>query len=249
MNLPGPQIERVWGRRLAEAMATAVGGGGLAWAMGWALGIAPYTAAVGALNGWVAGWRWMYEWRSGSGWLAFVLDSTWGLLGVTGGLVLNGVNALVYRKAAGYRPDLTYRTNHQAYAAGFSLKRGYAFTLGNAISGAAGSIDLDLEGSRNDRRRQFIRRHEALHVWQNRWFGPVYQIVYAGWLLGGTIAAVLVWAFRRKEFGRVLETLAYFDNPFEYWAYRNDENWPPRDAHAAFVWGPGRSSTTPPRIE
>ena len=30
--------------------------------------------------------------------------------------------------------------------------------------------------------------------------------------------------------------LAYYDNPFEYWAYNNDNNWPPSGADPSLRW-------------
>lgn len=237
LNLPSPTPKTVWPRRLMEATLTGAVGGVLAWAVGWLLGVPIPAAIAGGVNGAISGWRWMYDWK-GRGVIAFVLDSTWGLLGTTVGLVLNLVN--LPRAVSGYRFDLTYRQNHQVYSAGISLKRGYALTLGNVISGAAGSIDFDdLEGSAG--RRQFIKRHEALHVWQNRWFGPLYQIGYVGWLLGAGAVGMVVAFARRREFWSTVETFAYFNNPFEYWAYRNDNYWPPRDAHQSFVWGASKS--------
>lgn len=240
-GLRGPVVETVWPRRLYEAVLTAGGGGALAWLVGLPFGVEWVTAAAGAVNGWLSGWRWMYDWRAPRGWAALVLDSTWGLIGVTGGLLLHVVNLAWYRLRSGYRADLTYRQNHHVYSAGLSLKRGYAFAVGNVISGAAGSIDFDDEAG-SARRRQFIKRHEALHVWQNRWFGPLYQIGYLGWLVGGAIVGAVVAVIRRDDLKSVVETLAYFNNPFEYWAYRNDEYWPPRDAHPTYVWGSTRAT-------
>jgi len=237
LNLPKPEAKTVWPLRLAESIATGAVGGGLAWGVGSLIGLPVPAAISGAANGAISGWRWMYDWK-GRGALALTLDSTWGLLGTTAGLLLNLAN--LPRPSAGYRFDLTYRQNHQVYAAGIALKRGYAFTVGNVISGAAGSIDFDdLEKSAG--RRQFIKRHEALHVWQNRWFGPFYQIGYVGWLIGAGSVGVVAALVRREPLWPVVETFAYFNNPFEYWAYKNDDYWPPRDAHQAFVWGGSKS--------
>lgn len=240
LNLPKPEPKTVWPRRLIEAAVAGSAGAGLAWSVGSLIGIPVPAAIVGGANGALSGWRWMYDWK-GSGPIAFVLDSTWGLLGTAGGLLLNVVN--LPRASAGYRFDLTYRQNHHVYASGISLKRGYALTLGNVISGAAGAIDFD-DPVGSAGRRQFIKRHEALHVWQNRWFGPLYQIGYVGWLMGAGVVGLVVAAIRRKDIWSTIETFAYFDNPFEYWAYKNDEYWPPRDAHQSFVWGGSK-----PRIE
>ena len=237
INLPGPEQQVVWPKRLLEAALTGAVGAGLAFAVGTLISLAIPAAIVGGLNGALAGWRWMYDWRGRGVW-AFVLDSTWGLFGVAVGLVLNLIN--LPRKSAGYRFDLTYRQNHQVYAAGASLRKGYALAMGNVISGAAGSVDFDDEKG-SAYRRQFIRRHEALHVWQNRWFGPFYQIIYVGWLALGAVVGLLVGLVRRTDLRSTIETFAYFNNPFEVWAYHNDEYWPPKDAHQQFVWGAKKS--------
>ena len=31
-------------------------------------------------------------------------------------------------------------------------------------------------------------------------------------------------------------TLAYYNNPFEYWAYRRDRYWPPAGADQSLAW-------------
>ena len=233
LNLPGPEVKTVWPKRLLEAAIAGAVGAALAWVVGGWIGLAVPAAIIGGLNGALSGWRWMYDWKH-RGVVAFLLDSTWGLLGTTGGLLLNAVN--LPRLSAGYRFDLTYRQNHHVYSHGLTLKRGYAWTLGNVISGAAGSIDFD-DAAGSAARRQFIKRHEALHVWQNRWFGPIYQIGYVSWIVTAGLVGGLVALVRRKELRSTVETFAYFNNPFEYWAYRNDEYWPPQDANQAFVWG------------
>ena len=44
-----------------------------------------------------------------------------------------------------------------------------------------------------------VTDHEDVHVWQGRWFGPLYPFLYGGWmLLGGAVGAV-VWAVRRRD--------------------------------------------------
>lgn len=233
LNIPQPEPKVVWPRRLAEAVAVGATGSLLGWITTVGFGIGIVGAVVGGINGALSGWRWTYHWRS-NGIVAFVLDSTWGIFGTALGTVLNLVN-MALGERAGYRFDITYRQNHHVYAAGFTLKKNYAWTLGNVISGAAGSVNLDdSEGSEN--RRRFIDEHEALHVWQNRWFGPFYQLIYVGWLILGGLVGLVVGIVKRTNIAKAIETVAYFDNPFEYWAYRNNNYWPPRDADQTLVW-------------
>ena len=111
----------------------------------------------------------------------------------------------------------------------------YPLTHGNVISNAATGRD-----TLADDRIGFIDRHEGLHVWQNRIFGPVYQSVYVGWFLLGAVAAVITKAARRgaPPLRRLVETAAYYDNPFEYWAYRRDDHWETSSAESMLKWRP-----------
>ena len=45
----------------------------------------------------------------------------------------------------------------------------------------------------------FLTRHEGLHVWQARIFGPLFPLVYAVWFAGGTLVGLLVWVRHREE--------------------------------------------------
>jgi len=60
-----------------EAVATGLGGGVLAGAALAAFGLGWPGAVIGAVNGGLGGVRGTYAWRRPTGWLAFVLDSTW----------------------------------------------------------------------------------------------------------------------------------------------------------------------------
>ena len=56
-------------------------------------------------------------------------------------------------------------------------------------------------------------------------------------LVGGAIG-MLVWAVRRRSdpFGRVVESCAYYLNPFEWWAYSRDGHWPPSGKVQGLGW-------------
>jgi len=58
-------------------VATGLGGGVLGGAALAAFGLGWPGVAIGAANGALGGWRGTYAWRRPTGWLAFVLDSTW----------------------------------------------------------------------------------------------------------------------------------------------------------------------------
>jgi hypothetical protein len=213
-----------------EALAAGLAGaalGGLAGTLAFGVLALP-GAAIGGLNGLASGALGIYDWRSPRGWLAFATDSTWALLGTSVGLTLHAVNALY--PGAAYCPALSRRRNRHVYLSGARLKPALALTLGNVISNGA-------EG-RGEPNVSFLENHEALHVWQGRLFGPLFQATYAVWFPLGALVGLVVWCFDRREpLRRLVETVAYFDNPFEYWAYRNDRYWPPREAHPKVAWG------------
>ena len=230
--------------RLVEAVVVGLAGGALGWSVGWLLGFPWVTGAAGAANGLVSGATGIYDWRELKGWLAALLDSTWALVGTTTSLLLHLVQRLF--NAPLYRSDLSYRFGAHLYEEGFALKKGYAFSTGNIVSNAGGNIGLDGEG-RPARRLRFVKNHEVLHVWQNRIFGPLFQVGYVAWMLIGVVWASIVWVRLRRDYAKLVETAAYFNNPFEYWAYRRDGYWPPVDAHPSIVWGgPPPDETVPP---
>jgi hypothetical protein len=79
--------------------------------------------------------------------------------------------------------------------------------------------------------------HELVHVWQNRLFGPLFQASYSAWTAGGTAVGTAYWLFHpNQDLFSLIETAAYYDNPWEVWAYVNDHNWPPPGANPALLW-------------
>lgn len=175
-------------------------------------------AVVGGLNGVVSGRRRIYRWDSLRGWVAFVLDSTWATLPVAVGL-------LAHLAGKGYVAEMSEGRGHHVYRAGFTLKPGFALTVGNVIAGAG-----DVERAR---RARLIHDHEAVHVWQARWFGPLYLPLYGLWSGLGAVTGLLVWLVRllrgrRQPVAAVVESCSYYLNPFEWWAYSRDDHWPPQ---------------------
>lgn len=206
---------------LETGLTTAAG----AW-LGWTVA-GPFGAIMGGMNGLVGGIHGIYDWTSVDGWFAFISDSTWGLLGTSLGNVVHIVNLF---SDSNYREDLSRRQNRHVYEGGAYLKNGFAFTMGNVISNA-GQNGRGINTS-------FIANHEELHVWQSRFFGPLFQATYIVWAVGGFIVGTVVWFFNTDEdYGSIIETAAYYDNPFEYWAYQNDNNWPPSGANPTIRWG------------
>ena len=217
------------GARLGEAGAVAAFGGLLAWGAaatvdrivdldGWVL---VACAAVGAANGAISGIRRIYPWTRPDGFAAAVLDSTWALPMTAAALFAHAVAAVT--RTADYLPDLSERRSGHVYRRGFQPRKGFAITLGNVISGA-GEVE-------RPSRRHLILEHEYIHVWQARWLGPVYPVIYVGWSALATLYGVGRWASgarRRGKVGKVVETYAYYCNPIEWWAYSRDGRWRPR---------------------
>jgi hypothetical protein len=214
-----------------EAAGVAVAGGALA-GISWSLvGLTWPAAAIGAANGAISGARRIYGWRAPSGPLAFALDSTWGLPMTSAAIVAHGV-AATQGRAAGFVPQLSERSDRHVYARGLRIRRGFAITLGNVVCGAGDDV------LNSPRRRALVTDHEDVHIWQARWLGPLYPVLYVGWtVLGGTVGAV-VWLARRRgeRFGKVVETCGYYLNPFEWWAYSRDDRWPPARKVAGLGW-------------
>ena len=215
-------------RRLLEAVGVGASGAALAGATGGLVGLAVPASIVGALNGAIGGWRGVYEWSRTRGLVAFVLDSTWSLSMTAAGVFSQAV-ALV-RPGSGYVADLSTRSNRHVYRRGLTPRRGYLITLGNVISGVG-----DVE---RPRRRRLVTDHEDVHCWQARWWGPLFPLLYVGWMLAGGIVGAVVWmvARRHERFTRVVESSAYFLNPFEWWAYSRDDYWPPSGKVDGFGW-------------
>jgi hypothetical protein len=214
-----------------EAVVTGLGGGFLGGAALAALGLGWPGAFVGAANGALSGWRGTYAWSRPTGVLAFVLDSTWAVPLTAAALVTHAVAAL-QRGRGGYLDDLSRRANRHVYRRGFRVRRGFLITIGNTVHGAGDAA------TSSPRRRRVVTDHEDVHIWQGRWFGPLYPLLYGGWTVVGGVVGAAVWALRRRDapFRGFVETCAYYLNPFEWWAYSRDGYWPPNAKVAGLGW-------------
>jgi hypothetical protein len=216
-----------------ETAVTTVLGSAVGVATGAALGpgFALVFGVIAGTNGVVAGLGHIYDPRRARGWFGLVSDSSWGLAGTVLGCIVHAVN--LFWPESSYRRDLSRRHNRHVYAGGMRLRRTFAFTIGNVVSNAA--LDRDEVNS------TFITNHEELHVWQNRIFGPLFPVTYIVWGAVGAIVGAAYWlGHRGLSLNRLVETAAYYDNPFELWAYKNDDNWPPSRIEPALAWGRGR---------
>jgi hypothetical protein len=230
------------GGSLIEAAAVGILGAGLAAAAGRPLGLALPFAAAGAANGVVTGWRRVYDWSSSTGPAAFTLDSTWALPTTAAGLASQAIGLV--RGRPDYDASLSRRANRMVYRRGLVPRRGFLITVGNVVSGAG---DTSVA-----RRRRLVTDHEDVHVWQARWFGPLYPVLYGSWLIGGAAFGAMLWLARRRDaswtapLSKVVESCAYYLNPFEWWAYSRDDHWPPSGKVRGLGWrhpivGPLRS--------
>jgi len=224
-------VRRFAPQRIVETAVTAASGAALAGAVWWLVDLTVAAAIVGGANGLVSGARRTYRWRSIGGWHAFVLDSTWALVTTAGALVAHAI-ALVQRSPSNYVGEMSLRQNRHVYERGYTLRRGFMLTVGNVINGAGRDAHHD------PRRQHIVSRHEDLHVWQTRWFGPLFPIAYGAWWVVGSFAALALWVTRRPVEGlrRTVDSVAYYCNPFEWWAYSREGRWPPPQAVKRFVW-------------
>jgi hypothetical protein len=216
------------GGSLLEAAAVGVLGAGLAGAVGSTFDAAVPLAVIGGANGAICGWRRVYDLGCSTGLVAVVLDSTWALPMTAAGLASQGLGLL--RRRPEYDASLSRRSNRQVFGRGFVPRRGFAITVGNVISGAG---DTSLP-----RRRRLVTDHEDVHVWQSRWFGPFYPLLYGSWMVLGGAAGMVVWLVGRRSerFAKVVESCAYYLNPFEWWAYSRHGHWPPSGKIAGLGW-------------
>ena len=215
---------------LETALTTTIGmwlGGITGFLVGGPVGLV-IGAVMGGLNGFISGMTGIYNWKSIDGWLAFLSDSTWSLIGTSLGNIVHIIN--LFWPDSNYRYDLSHRQNRHVYEGGFALKSDFAFTQGNVISNAGqgtGTINTS-----------FIANHEELHIWQQRIFGPIFQFTYVAWAVVGFFVATFYWfANTDEDWGSLVETASYYDNPFEYWSYNNDNYWPPSGTHPDLRWG------------
>jgi hypothetical protein len=216
--------------RVGESLAVGSSAAIIAWlATQWIDGaVAVIAAVIAAGNGGISGWRGVYEWRRARGWVAVLLDSTWALVPTAGGLLAHLVAPI--NRPVEYEASLSRRQNRHVYRRGAALKPGFALTVGNVISGA-GDVD-------HVRRRRLITDHENVHIWQARWFGLFYPLIYALWALAGLAAGVVLWLRRGRsvKLAAAVESCAYYLNPFEWWAYSRDDLWPPPGKVANLGW-------------
>jgi hypothetical protein len=199
------------GAMIATSSALGIAGGVLVGAAGVLVG----AAALGIFaNAVMSGAMQIYDWGSWTGWVSFLVDYSWGIVGTALGGVVHIVNAFYGNR--GYREDVSRRQNRHVYDGGFGFGN-FAFTQGNVTS--------NLKGRTGD-----LLDHESLHTLQSRLFGPLFQASYIAWLVvGGALAVVIfgpIAAAKGENYGEAIMDVAYRDNPWETWAYCNENPTP-----------------------
>ena len=171
------------------------------------------AGAVGALTGGLNGTFRIYPWN-GFGVPQFLADVTWGLTGSTIGGLVHLYNCL-FGERAPYE-----RLGANQFLHGFHMpgKDTFAFTQGSVMSNL------------KEQPGQALWRHERLHVFQNRAFGPFFTLTYLGWMAVMLIPAVVAGILRKQKVfeggktveygvGNRVEAWCYYSNPWETWAY------------------------------
>ncbi|WP_447759882.1 toxin TcdB middle/N-terminal domain-containing protein [Sphingopyxis panaciterrae] len=192
---------------LETALTTTIGaalGAATGFLVGGPAG-AIFGGIMGGINGLYTGARGIYDWGGGTGFIAFLADSTWGLLGTSLGNLSNIYNSIA--APGSYLGKYSERQNRQVYDRGFSIDGKAAFTAGNVISNMRGRSGTDLLD------------HETLHITQSRIFGPIYQITYVAWLVVGAIVGLIASPFVDQSVGQSIRDMAYSNNPWERWGY------------------------------
>lgn len=205
----------------------APGGGGApggAAVLGGAGGAGVVGTAINDLDLLITREMSIYNFRDSRGWAALLLDYTWGLPGTTLGYGVQIINQ--FWPNSGYDPALSQLVGSHVYTGGIGLP-GFTTTMGNVtthLGVGPGAKDV-------------LANHEEVHVWQSRIFGPLFQTSYVGWMVGGAFVGTGYWLLHpNQDWFSLVETAAYYDNPWEVWAYVNDHNWPPSGANPALLW-------------
>jgi hypothetical protein len=168
------------------------------------------AASTGAFTGMMDGmWR-IHDW-GGAGWIAFPLDTTWGLSATTTGDILHLIDFSWGDHAVG-----DPRTDAHRYLSGIAVKPGFTFTQGSVMSQAADATPAGTPGATPSGIALFA--HESTHNWQNRIFGPVYLWSYVVWMILLLIPGLIFGAVV-GDVGGGITSFSYFNNPWETWGY------------------------------
>ena len=176
------------------------------------------ATGVGGFAGMMDGLFHIHDW-TGLGYLSFPLDVTWGLGATTNGCLMHVWNAI------GGTRSTDERTGAHRYENGFHFKKDFAFTQGAVMSELK-----DAPGTP-------LFRHERLHVWQNRIFGPLFLLSYLSWAVVWFIPSLIAGGVK-GSFGTGPQEWCYMNNPWEAWAYaiQNQDRSAFTDMNVRLIW-------------
>jgi hypothetical protein len=159
------------------------------------------------------------------GWLLVPLNSAWGFVGNTLGLMTHIASFNFYDDHGAFHKP-SDRRYYVCYERGFSLKTNasgdpFAFTQGAVMT----ANDDDL------------RRHEGVHALQHYVFGPIYPLSHFLWFIPMAVVGAIAGPAKGKDSAYGVTAMSYYDNPWEIVAYEFG-GW--RDSSQPLVWsGPG----------
>ena len=188
-----------------------------------------WVATVGgAFIGLMDGAFRIHDWR-GPAWIWCPLDVTWGLARPLHGCLCHAVNF-------GLRVPHAFGTNEERHGAhrhlgGFAFRREFAVTQGAVMSNM---LIRFTSGAVTDFHPWTpLFAHENTHVLQNRLFGPLFTLTYLGWMGVWLSPALLIGTFGSHTLSDAVMWLAYYNNPWEVWAYKIGGH---RDEAHALCW-------------
>ena len=85
-------------------------------------------------------------------------------------------------------------------------------------------------------RHQDLVGFPALQAQPLHLFGPIFQVVYVPWLVVGGIIGFFIGIFAHQGLGNTIEDVAYYDNPWETWAYKQEGPTPSAHHGGDFSW-------------
>ncbi len=163
-------------------------------------------AAIGGFQGAVSGaWRTLHP---ALGWLVIPITTSWGLLGTTIGSMMH-IATWVFYAGGGKLYEPCRHTFMHAYEDGFKVQPGFGFSQGATIT---------LTGHPS----KGLLWHEGTHVLQHVIFGPIMQLSYLMWGVGGALIGALAGVIKGRSWAWTLHgayAWAYVNNPWEIWEY------------------------------
>ncbi len=138
------------------------------------------------------------------GWLLVLINASWGAFGNLIGIVHHVISWSFYKDHG--KIEINARNFYTNYKSGLRLRHGsnpFAFTQAAVMTGPP------------------VEKHESHHVLQHFIFGPIFTVSYLLWFIPGALLGLVVGLIKDKGINGV-EAWAYYNNPWEIWAYAVD---------------------------